>query len=149
MSGGHVVRPIIAIKTTQTRILDFAIRAGALLGSPQIFSRPRTLTYQTRFDVIRPQSSRPIQVADVLATVPVSRRGLERRFRMILNRIIFEEINCNHVERSRQMLVSTNHSMADIAVKCVFKDSRHVSILFRKFMGSIPTNYRNRFHLKQ
>ncbi len=98
---------------------------------------------------IRSHSSRPIQVADVLAAVPVSRRGLERRFRKSLNRSIFEEINRNHVERARQMLISTNHSMAAIAEKCGFRDSRHFSILFRKFMGATPTAYRNRFRLKQ
>jgi LacI family transcriptional regulator len=98
---------------------------------------------------IRSQSSRPIQVSDVLAAVPVSRRGLERRFRKSLNRSIFEEINRNHVERARQMLISTNHSMAAIAEKCGFRDSRHFSILFRKFMGATPTAYRNRFRLKQ
>jgi LacI family transcriptional regulator len=98
---------------------------------------------------IRSHSSRPIQVADVLAAVPVSRRGLERRFRKSLNRSIFEEINRNHVERARQMLISTNHSMAAIAEKCGFRDSRHFSILFRKFMGATPTNYRNRYRLKQ
>jgi LacI family transcriptional regulator len=98
---------------------------------------------------IRSNSNRPIQVTDVLQAVPVSRRGLERRFRKSLNRSIFEEINRTHVERARQMLISTSHSMASIADKSGFRDSRHFSILFRKLMGVTPTAYRLRFGLKQ
>jgi LacI family transcriptional regulator len=98
---------------------------------------------------IRSNCGRPIQVTDVLHAVSVSRRGLERRFRKCLNRSIFEEINRNHVERARQMLISTNHSMASIADKSGFRDSRHFSILFRKLMGATPTMYRARFGLKQ
>ncbi len=47
------------------------------------------------------------------------------------------------------MLISTNHSMVAIAEKCGFRESRHFSILFRKFMGATPTTYRNRYRLKQ
>ena len=97
---------------------------------------------------IRSNCSRPIQVADVLQAVPVSRRGLERRFRKCLDRSIFEEINRTHVERARQMLIATNHSMASIAEKSGFRDSRHFSILFRKLTGFTPTTYRTRFGLK-
>lgn len=97
---------------------------------------------------IRTHSNQPIQVSDVLQAVPVSRRGLERRFRKTLNRSIFEEINRSHVERARQMLISTNHSMASISDKSGFRDSRHFSILFRKLMGLTPTEYRKRYRLK-
>lgn len=88
---------------------------------------------------IRSNSGSPIQVADVLRAVPVSRRGLERRFRKCLNRSIFEVISRTHIECARQMLISTNHSMATIAEKSGFRDSRHFSILFRKLMGATPT----------
>lgn len=97
---------------------------------------------------IRTNSNRPIQVDDVLQAVNVSRRGLERRFRKSINRSIFEEINRAHVERARQMLISTNHSMASIADKSGCRDSRHFSILFRKLMGVTPTAYRLRFGLR-
>ncbi len=98
---------------------------------------------------IRSNCGRPIQVADVLRAVPVSRRGLERRFRKCLDRSIFEEINRTHVERARKMLISTNLSMASIADKSGFRDSRHFSVRFRKLLGVTPTAYRTRFGLKQ
>ena len=98
---------------------------------------------------IRDNIRRPLQVTDVLRAVPVSRRGLERRFRKCLNRSIFEEINRTHVEHARTLLISTNQSMASIAQKSGFRDSRHFSILFRKTMGQTPSAYRLGFRLKQ
>lgn len=97
---------------------------------------------------IHTHSNQPIQVSDVLRAVPVSRRGLERRFRKLLHRSIFEEINRSHVERARQMLISTNYSMSSISAKSGFRDSRHFSILFRKFTSLTPTAYRERYRLK-
>ena len=97
---------------------------------------------------IRENSHRPIQVADVLRAVPLARRSLERRFRKWLQRSILDEISCAHVEHARKLLISTNRSMASIAIDAGFRDSRHLSILFRKLMTITPSEYRRQFRLR-
>ena len=97
---------------------------------------------------IRENSHQPIQVSDVLRAVPLARRSLERRFRKWLQRSILDEISRAHVERARKLLISTNRSMASIALDAGFRDSRHLSILFRKLMNTTPSEYRRQFRLR-
>jgi LacI family transcriptional regulator len=83
-----------------------------------------------------------LQVADVLKEVAVARRALERRFRKLLQRSIQEEIRRAHVERAKRLLAATDFSMAEVARRAGFRDSRHLSIVFRGATGLTPTAFR-------
>jgi len=100
---------------------------------------------RTAIRFIGENGHRPLRVADVLKIIPVARRVLERRFRNSLRRSISEEIRRVHIERSRQLLVDTELSMAQIAGCAGFHDSRHFSIVFRRETGMSPTQFRSSF----
>lgn len=91
---------------------------------------------------IREGAHRPLQVADVLAAVPTSRRSLERRFRAAIGRGIGEEIRRAHLERARTLLAETDLPMAQVAVLAGFSESKHLSVAFRQATGTTPTAYR-------
>ncbi len=94
---------------------------------------------------IRDHASRPIRVADVLEAVPVSRRGLERRFRKTIHRGIWEEIHRTHLERGKALLAGSDIPMSEVARRAGFTDSRQLSVVFRQETGLTPTAYRRQF----
>jgi LacI family transcriptional regulator len=97
---------------------------------------------------IRERSHQPILVRDVLREVPVARRALERRFRKWLQRSISEEIRRVRLERSRQLLLQTDMSLAAVAINSGFRDGRQLSVVFRRETGLTPSAFRRQFRLR-
>lgn len=97
---------------------------------------------------IRDHAGQPIDVRDLLAAVPVSRRSLERRFRRHLDRGIWEEIRRTHLERARMLLVDTDLPMSVVAQRSGLTDSRQLSIVFRQATGLTPTQFRQQHRLR-
>ncbi len=97
---------------------------------------------------IREHGHRPLQVNDVLHVVPISRRSLERKFRSVLGRGVWEEIRRVHMERARSLLSSTDLPMSDVATHAGFSDSKQLSVVFRQETGMTPTAYRRQFRAR-
>jgi len=94
---------------------------------------------------IREHAGEAINVDDVLKVVATSRRSLERRFRKLLNRGVWEEIRRVHLELAKALLVDTDLPMSRIAVRAGFTDARQLSIVFRQTCGMTPTAWRHQF----
>jgi LacI family transcriptional regulator, galactose operon repressor len=96
---------------------------------------------------IREQSTRPLQVSDVLAHVPISRRSLERRFREMVGHSISSEIRRAHIERAKQLLLTTDMLMPEVATASGFTTATRLGIVFQKETGESPTQFRRRGRL--
>jgi LacI family transcriptional regulator len=94
---------------------------------------------------IRANAHRPIQVADVLNAVPMSRRTLERRFRHYLSRSPQQEIQRVHIDRARSLLAETDLSMPEIARNSGFGNADRLAVVFGRDVGMTPSAYRQRF----
>jgi LacI family transcriptional regulator len=94
---------------------------------------------------IRDHADRALEVKDVLARVPLSRRILERRFRKDLGRSVLEEIHRHRVERIQQLLTTTDHTIGEIAEACGFENPSYIATLFRKKTGLTPRAYRRQY----
>ncbi len=77
--------------------------------------------------------------------VGISRRGLERRFRMALKRSVFNEIKRVRAEQVARMLVETNQSIGQIALALNYPGIEHISRFFRKEKGMSPLAYRKKY----
>jgi len=97
---------------------------------------------------IRRHSNEAIQVSDVVDSVMVSRRVLERRFREVLNRSVHDEIRRARVERASRMLVETDLKVSQIALHIGYPSDKHIARQFRKEKGMTPLQYRNKFGRK-
>jgi LacI family transcriptional regulator len=97
---------------------------------------------------IRQCAREMIQVSDVAKVVSVSRRGLERRFRRVLNCSILDEIRRVRLEQVVRMLVETNQSVGQIALALSFPGIEHISRFFRKETGMSPLAYRKKYGSK-
>ena len=87
---------------------------------------------------------RGLQVRDLLAGFPASRRTLERRFREVLGRTLHQEIQRARIDRARKLLSQTPEPLKSVALKAGFRTAAHFSRAFRLQEGMSPTDYRLR-----
>ena len=91
---------------------------------------------------IRRHANRPIRVEQVVATVAVSRRNLERRFHKVLGRSIYAEITRVRVEEIAKLLVETNQPVSSIAYALGFPGVHNLSRVFSREKGVSPAAFR-------
>lgn len=101
----------------------------------------------TALQYIREHSSRPIQVDDLMDKVALSRRSLERKFRAALGRSILAEIQESHIARAKQLLITTDLSIKQVAAASGFVSATRFGIVFCKSAGQPPSEYRRRARL--
>ena len=89
-----------------------------------------------------------IQVTDVLANVPVSRRLLEQRFKKTTGTTIYNYISFMRIQRFSQLLISTTESVSDIAARLDEFDTKSISRRFKEIKGCTPSEYRKK-HLRK
>ena len=94
---------------------------------------------------IRENAREPIQVDDVVDAVTLSRRTLYQRFRRLLGRSIHEEIRHARVEEIARLLIETNLSIYQIALRLGFPGVDHIAQYFRRHKGMNPLAYRNKY----
>jgi len=81
-------------------------------------------------------------IPHVAAHAGVSRRTLEAHFRHELGKSPLEELQRTRLNRAKDLLRTTNLSIADIAHSCGFANASHVGKLFRFVFGMTMTRYR-------
>ena len=91
--------------------------------------------------LIREHACAPIDVHQVLKTVPLSRRSLERRFRLCLGRSPAEEILRVRMDRARTLLVDSDLSIGRIAEAVGYGHGRNFASAFRRESGMEPRAY--------
>ena len=98
-------------------------------------------------DFIKNNANKQIQVSDVVESVSVSRRKLERRFKKYLNHSIHQEIKLAKVQLITKMLLETSDSISEIAAKLGFVDVNHIARYFRDVEGISPVEYREKTYV--
>jgi LacI family transcriptional regulator len=93
---------------------------------------------------IRERYAGPVGVDDVARAIAVGRRDLERKFRRVLGRSVHDQIRHLRIERAKELLVETDHSMPEVAARAGFMDARRFAVVFRHLTGNTPTGYRRR-----
>ena len=104
--------------------------------------------FETALQFIRQHPASPIQVIDVAEHCNLSRRVLEKRFRKVLNRTIFQELKKVRVLHLCKLLKDTNESISEIASRVRFTDVEHFSRYFREAVGVSPTEYRKKWAMR-
>lgn len=91
---------------------------------------------------IRENSNRPLRVSDVAEAAAVYRRGLERKFRKILNRSVYDEINKTRLNHVAKLLIETNLGLKKIAMIAGYPSVKQMSRSFKKEKKMSPLKYR-------
>ncbi|MEM1166112.1 MAG: DNA-binding transcriptional regulator [Planctomycetota bacterium] len=92
---------------------------------------------------IRENSTRPIQVADILKKVPVSRRVLERRFAQVLGRSPAEEIRRIRLAHAARLLIHTDLPIPEVAARSGLGTPQYLGRLFGRYYDMSPRRFRD------
>lgn len=124
-STGHLVTPLGLITRQSTDVLA--------IDDPHVSQAAR---------FIREHACDGINVEDVLAHTPLSRRVLESRFKKLLRRTPHEEIQRVQLRRVEQLLKETDLPLSTIADRAGFKHTEYLSVVFKQKLGLPPSEYR-------
>ncbi|UCF43002.1 MAG: DNA-binding transcriptional regulator [Planctomycetota bacterium] len=126
-----IVRPLHVVTRQSTDVLAI---------------KDREVAEAIRF--IHRNAKRPIQVSDAADAAALSRRVLEKRFRKIMGRSVYGEINRQRIGHVAGMLVDTDQSISQIALSLGYPSVKHIARSFRREKGMSPLAYRKQYGFK-
>ncbi len=91
---------------------------------------------------IRERATDGINVNDVLAQVPLSRRVLEKRYQEVVGITPHQDITRRRVALVRKLLIDTDLPMRQIANRTGFQSEEYMSVAFRRATGVPPGKFR-------
>ena len=122
-----VIRPVAVVGRGST-----AIQAT----SDPVVAEAMRFIYQNR--------ARKILVSDVVDQVPVSRRLLEQRFKEVTGTSLYTAISHLRIEYFAQQLITSSHTVSEIAARMDEPDTKSLSRRFRALKGCTPSEYRKK-----
>lgn len=160
---GAVV-PLSSIVLDQRRLLDRALDClrrlvlGEKLEQPTIGISSQVIVTRRSTDVLAATDPHVVQtlrfmwdhvadnlsVEEIVASVPVSRRKLERAFKYDVGRGIAEEYRRRRLEEACKLLVSTDLPIAEVAQTLHFASDHQFFRAFRTAYRTTPAQYRRR-----
>jgi len=84
---------------------------------------------------IKNNAKNKIKVKDVVNSTCLSRRTLERRFKRIINRTIYNQIQHERIELISKLLIETDLPICEITSLFNFTDAEHISRYFKREKG--------------
>ena len=94
---------------------------------------------------VRLNCLKPINVADVAAHLSMTIRTLDRRFSASIGRSVHSEIVRMRIEHACHLLVETNLSISEIAVKVSYSELKYLTQAFTREKGIGPLAYRKTY----
>jgi LacI family transcriptional regulator len=90
-----------------------------------------------------------IDVSDVLRAVPVSRTLFDRRFKSLLGHSPHQHILNKRIERTKNLLIDSDLSIAVIAELAGFLNASYLSTAFRRETELTPYTYREKMRTRR
>lgn len=91
---------------------------------------------------IRLHALENIRVHDVLKVISLSRRVFEARFQRVVGRTPHDEILRVRMKRVRELLLSTELTIHQIAIRTGFEHPEYLAAAFKREFGKSPTDFR-------
>jgi LacI family transcriptional regulator len=123
---GHFIPPIGVETRQSTDVLALA---------------DREIAAAVRF--IREHACDGATISDLLRVVPLSRRVMESRYRKATGRTPHQDLVRFRIDRVKQLLAETDHSLERIATLSGFDHPEYMSVAFKRETGTTPGKYRN------
>ena len=92
-------------------------------------------------DLVRSRISEDISLADMAAVTGLSITHFSHTFKKSMGESPHQFVLQQRVQCAKELLVSLNLRMIDIALACGFKTQQHFARIFRKVCGLSPTEY--------
>jgi LacI family transcriptional regulator len=133
MDGHKVAEPLI--RCLPRRVVARASTDIRMFGDPD---------FEAALSFIRRHACGTITVADVASYLNLSRRTLERRFQVLLNRSPNDEIVRVRLERAKQLLAETELTISDVAERIGFATASYLCQIFHRRIGVSPAEFRGK-----
>ena len=117
---------------------ESALNHNHKLGSESQHIARQTMAY------IHEHYTEPITRADIAKQINVSEGHLARCFQRDTALTPTAELNRYRVNQAKTLLISTDQSIASIAIKVGFSDNNYFSRVFRHEIGETPLSYRRK-----
>jgi transcriptional regulator GlxA family with amidase domain len=85
----------------------------------------------------------PLRVDDLAAAAKLSPAHFRRAFSISFGMSPYAFVMQQRIERAQTLLLAAEHEMGDIAFACGLSDQAHFSRLFRRFVGTTPSQWRH------
>jgi AraC-like DNA-binding protein len=110
-------------------------------------SRGRLPRWQARRLVtyIEENLDRPISSENLAALTGISAGHFFRTFKATFGQAPFAYIASRRIERAQQMMLTTDHPLCQIALDCGLCDQSHLTRLFRRLVGTTPSEWRREY----
>lgn len=113
------------------------------------------LALQARFGALQPKLSEavmlmeanieePLATDDIANLVGISRRQLERQFKQYLGSVPSRYYLELRLQRARQLLLDSHHSIVQVGLMCGFSSGSHFSTAYGSLFGITPREERQR-----
>ncbi|MCL6271898.1 DNA-binding transcriptional regulator [Sansalvadorimonas sp. 2012CJ34-2] len=99
---------------------------------------------RTAVSQVRGHLHEGIRTADIVEKIGLSRSNLETRFHRETGCSLHKYISNSQLARAKELLVSSDKSIADIACLCGYPSVQYLYALFRKEVGMTPKRFRDR-----
>jgi LacI family transcriptional regulator len=123
---------------------------GQRLAPRGIFTRLSTDTVASDDDevnralrYIRENGCQGLRVVDVLAHMGMSRATLQQRLKRVIGRTIHEEIERVRLARVKELLLSPDMTIKQVARATGFSSVQYMTRVFRAALGETPARYRS------
>ena len=90
-------------------------------------------------------SNANLSVLDIAQHCEVNSTYLCSKFKSDTSQTINHYINHIRIEKSKQLILSSNASIAEISQKCGFNNSKYFCKVFQKYTSLTPTNFRKKY----
>ena len=133
--------------TNKLPVLDRDGKVLGIMGTTQNYESDKRiiqpyLRLEPAIDFIRERFREKISVKDVAATVHLSVRQLDRRFREVLKMSPQEFITRLRMKTACELLSQGRENILDIAINLGFYDQSSFTMQFRNHLGVTPLQYR-------
>ncbi len=93
-------------------------------------------------DYINANLDRSLRLCELAEMVRLSNGYFSRAFKRTFEKSPHAFIMCRRIERARQQMLMSREPLSQIAVACGFADQAHLARIFRREMGSAPSQWR-------
>jgi AraC-like DNA-binding protein len=80
-------------------------------------------------------------VADLCNAIGMSRAQIYRKFKSLTNRTLHDYLRSYRLERAKELFLTTNHNVSEIAYMTGFKNVSHFSRIFTEVFGKSPREF--------
>ncbi|TWI61481.1 transcriptional regulator GlxA family with amidase domain [Pseudoduganella lurida] len=136
-------------------VVQAAIKEALCIDRVRGADERQRVALQARFGALQPKLSEavtlmeanleePLSTDDIANLVGLSRRQLERLFKQYLGSLPSRYYLELRLQRARQLLLDTNHSIVQVGLMCGFSSGSHFSTAFGALFGNTPREERQR-----